>query len=58
MAYWVARDAEAGMRGIYEGAQAGKKHAWQVPMAYQKLLHRERVYRHDLERTPYRFRHG
>ena len=42
----------------YEEAQAGKKHAGQVPMAYQKSLHRERVYRHDLERTPYRFRHG
>ena len=42
----------------YEGAQAGKKHAGQVPMAYQKFQHRERVYRHGLERTPYRFRHG
>ena len=39
----------------YEEAQAGKKHAGQVPMAYQKSLHRERVYRHSLERMPYQF---
>ena len=55
MACWVARDAEARPGCVaYEGAQAGKKHAGQVPMAYHKLLHRERVYRHGLERTPYR----